>query len=101
MHMYCMPTTVRVEDDVKTQLDRLQGLVQHDTGQRLSQSELLAKLLRFASKRSDLFFESLGEPEWAPPTPAEMKRLFGKVKDWGVATDSSRLDEELYGKREE
>ena len=95
-----MSTTVRVEDDVKTELDRFQGLVQSETGDRLSQSELLAHLLRFAQRRSDLFFVTLEEAEWTPPTRDQMTQLFSRVQDWGVETDSARIDEALYGSRE-
>jgi hypothetical protein len=96
-----MSTTMRLEDEVKIELDRFQGLLQHETGERLTHSELLAKLLGFATRRSGEFIASLHEPAWRPPTAEEMRRLFSKVQDWGVETDSSRIDEELYGPREE
>lgn len=90
-------TTVRVERAVKAELDRLQGLVQAETGDRLSHSELLADLLRFTRRRTADFLKARSEPEWAPPTKAELDHLQSYVRDWGVQTDSSKVDEALYG----
>lgn len=91
-----MPTTVRVEDDVKREFDRFQGHLQAETGERLSHSELLERLVRFARAHEAGFLEQRGE-SWRPPTRPEMERHFALVKDWGVETDVTKLDEELYG----
>jgi hypothetical protein len=53
-----MPTTVRVEDDVKLELDRLQGLVQAETGERLTHSALLARLVRVARRHESEIYTS-------------------------------------------
>lgn len=95
-----MSTTVRVEDEVKADLDRFQGLVQSETGERLSQSQLLARLLRFAERRPWDFFKDPA-PAWKPPTKEQLDRFFDSLEDWGVDTDSSRIDEELYGPPDE
>lgn len=88
-------TTVRVEDDVKRELDRLQGEVLAETGERLSQSQLLARLVRFARAREAAFLGS-GDAPWRPPTREEMEAHFRQVED-GPRTDASRIDEALYG----
>jgi hypothetical protein len=89
-----MSTTVRVDDEVKADLDRLQGLVQAETGERLSQSDLLARLLRFARRRPEVVLRD--EASWTPPTKAEMEALFAEVRDEGPATDASRIKQDLY-----
>lgn len=89
-------TTVRVEGGVKEELDRVQGLVLAETGQRVSQSELLARLLRIA-RRHEAELMTAGEEAWRPPTHEEFRRLRERVRDLGIETDSSRIDEELYG----
>lgn len=94
-----MSTTVRVEEDVKAELDRLQGLVQMETGERLSQSQLLARLLRHARRRPDMLFTE--EKPWTPPTPEQVRTLLMGLRDWGIETDASKVDDELYGPREE
>lgn len=89
-----MSTTVRVENETKAELDRLQGLVQMETGRRISQSELLARLLRHAAKNPGMLY---GEPkEWVPPTREQLARFFEDLPDYGVETDATRIDEELY-----
>jgi hypothetical protein len=89
-------TTVRVEETVKRELDRMQGLLQAETGERVSHSELLARLLAVARKHEAELFER-PETEWRPPTREQLDRVLAKVKDWGVETDASKVDEALYG----
>ena len=92
-----MPTTVRVEDEVKGELDRLQGLVQSESGERLSHSELLRRLLDVARRHeADLFQEA---PAWRPPPRHRIEQLIASAPDCGP-TDSSRIDEALYGEEE-
>lgn len=90
-------TTVRVERDVKAELDRLLGTVQARTGSRPSQSELLRMLLRFARRDEAGFLEDEAGVPWRPPTMAQMERFIGAVD--GPRTDASRVDEYLYGRR--
>lgn len=88
-------TTVRVEQGIKADLDRLQGLFQSETGRRLSHSELLGRLLQLARRHESELMES-GAGPWKPPSTQEMKRLLARVRDWGVKTDASKIDEDLY-----
>lgn len=96
MYTFYMPTTVRVEDDVKADLDRLQGLLQAETGERLSHSELLARLLRVARAHERELFERAAR---ARPTKEEIRRRLGGLAVGGVRVDLSRIDEDLYGGR--
>ena len=98
MHMRRMSTTMRLEDEVKIELDRFQGLVQHETGERLTQSQLLHRLLRFAQQREAEFFNA-DEDAWRPPTRGEMEMLFSKAGYFGP-TDASKIDQALYGESE-
>lgn len=90
---------MRVDDAVKEELVRLQGLVQAETGDRLSQSELLARLLRVAKRHEAELLEEAGE-RWRPPSGEELDVLFAGVRDWGYETDASKIDEVLYGGEE-
>lgn len=89
-------SSVRVEAAVKREMDRLQGLVQSETGARVSQSELLARLLRFARQHEAEFLQE-GGVAWRPPTRAELAKLRARVRDWGVESDASKVDDVLYG----
>ncbi|HVL86513.1 MAG TPA: hypothetical protein VM681_00690 [Candidatus Thermoplasmatota archaeon] len=84
-----------MEEDVKKQLDRLQGLVLSETGERISQSELLARLLRQAEKDPTAVLQK--RAAWAPPSPEQVERWLASLPDEGPETDASRVDETLYG----
>lgn len=91
-----MPTTVRVEDDVKQDLDRLQGLLQAETGERLTHSALLARLLRVARRHRE---ELVQDPARKRLTAVEMRARLQGLGVKGIKTDVRKLDEELYGER--
>lgn len=88
-------TTVRVQVQVKKELDRLQGLVQQ-RGRRLSQSDLLAALLRYAARDPDRFIEESGSDPRRTWTSDQLAAWRSRLEPWGVKTDVSRLDQELY-----
>lgn len=89
-------SSVRIEGQVKTELDRLQGLVQSETGERLSQSELLRRLLHFARRHEAAFLREAPTP-WRPPTKAELALLRSRLEAWGEPSDASQIDDVLYG----
>lgn len=91
-----MPTTVRVEDDVKRELDRLQGELLADRGERLSHSELLARLLRIARAHERELFE--GAPT-GRPTRANIDRLLARAPAVNVRARARDVDDALYGSR--
>ena len=90
-----MATTIRVEEDVKKELDKVLGLVQSETGERLSQGQLLARLLRFARQNEGRFLAA--DQPWRPWTRAQLAERLASQQDWGVETDSSDIDDVLYG----
>lgn len=93
-------TTVRVEAKVKKELDAFQGYVQSETGERVSHSELLARLVRFARQNEARFLAS-GEEGWTPPTKEQLEELLGRVRrvrlPKDLEVDATRIDEVLYG----
>lgn len=92
---YMSVTTVRVDSTTKQELDRLQGWFQAETGERISHSDLLRRLLGVARRHeAELFAPS---PTWRPPSLDAYRRLRGRIQDWGVETDARRVDEVLYG----
>lgn len=92
---WVVATTIRVADDVKEEFARVQGLLQARTGERLSQSEVLARLLRVARTHERELLEE--DKPWEPPTPKQIERFLDRLEDVPVETDSSRIDEVLYG----
>lgn len=92
-----MPTTIRLEDTVKRELDRLQGDLLAERGERLSHSEILARLLRFVQDRADDFLGATADPP--RPTPAEIDRVLAGAPDIRIQTRARDVDRALYGSR--
>ncbi|MGQ0534980.1 MAG: hypothetical protein ACT4PT_02795 [Methanobacteriota archaeon] len=91
-----MPTTIRLEDAVKRELDRLQGDILADRGERLSHSDLLARLLKFARLHED---EVLGGAPEEPPSRRDIDRLLDRVPDVRARARARDVDAALYGDR--
>ncbi len=91
-----MPTTIRLADAVKRDLDALQGEFLAERGERLSHSELLARLLRFARANEDRLFADEAEHR---PTADDIERLIAGLPTLRVRTDSRDIDKVLYGRR--
>lgn len=89
-------TTVRVDEHTKRDLDRIQGLVQAETGTRLTHSELLARLLRVARRHEADLFRG-GEADWVPPTPTQLEALLAPARRVRTRSDAARIDDVLYG----
>lgn len=92
-----MSTTVRLEDEVKLQFDRLQGELLAERGERLSHSELLARLVRFARSREAEFLAAADA--WRPPTRAQLDALLARAPPVRVRTSARDVDDALYGER--
>lgn len=92
-----MPTTVRVEDAVKRELDRFQGELLAERGERLSHSELLAKLLRFVRAHEESFLAADAEPH--RPSHADIDRLIASLPDVRAKTTARRYKDALYDER--
>lgn len=92
-----MHTTVRVEDEVKLALDRLQGELLAERGERVSHSELLARLVTFARRREAEFL-SEGRA-WRPPTRAELDAVLASAPAVRVRARARDADAALYGER--
>ncbi|HEV8359902.1 MAG TPA: hypothetical protein VGR28_05525 [Candidatus Thermoplasmatota archaeon] len=90
-----MATTIRVADDVKRELDRFQGDFLAERGERLSHSELLARLLRFARLHED---RVLGGGR-GPPSRDDIDRLLARLPDARTRTRARDAKGALYGRR--
>jgi hypothetical protein len=54
-------------------------------------------LLRFTRRHEAAFFDDVGEPEWRPPTKEQFARLQARIPAIPFDTDSSQIDDALYG----
>ncbi len=81
-----MVTTLRVDDDVKARFDGLLSTARSH-GLRLSQSELVGRLLRLATGHED---ELWSDGSWSPPAWDTLERVLEGLPDAGPATDTGR-----------
>ncbi len=90
-----MPTSVKLAHGDKEKLDKLQALITLKLGEKMTQQELLAMLIRDALTRGDEFLESV-RPN-VPMSDEEFGRVLSLSEDWGVETTSEESDKVLYG----
>lgn len=96
--MHCMKTlmvatTLRIEASQKRRFDELQARIRLMTGRRITQGELLERLLDQAEEAP----ENIAARQWRPLTKAEIDRVMQLPMDFGF--EIGDVDEVLYGKR--
>jgi len=91
-----MATAVKVDEDAKARLEELQAEIRLRTGAKVTQQELLSRLIDEAYDSRDDVIDSFREST-VPLTDAEkdvMRR--GRISS-GVETDEDDIDDILYG----
>ncbi len=91
-----MATAVKVDEDAKSRLEELQAEIRLQTGERVTQQELLSRLIDDAyDSRGDLIDSFRTSP--LPLSEAEKERMRrGRISS-GVETDEDDIDDVLYG----
>ena len=92
-----MGTTVRVRDVDKEKLERLRALATLSSGSKVTQEDLLGRLLDEALSRGEGFLAGAFGPK-LPLSDEEFQKVMGLVTDWGVETSSEDIDQTLYGR---
>ena len=91
-----MPTAVKVHDDAKSRLEELQAEIRLRTGEKVTQQDLLTRLIDEAyESRADVIesFRDSSVPLSADEKDAMRRGQFSS----GVETDESDIDDILYG----
>jgi len=97
-----MATSVKMDERTKSRLEELQALVKLRTGRKVSQQELLDRLVEQAYDSREAFVESFRtDEEWEGLSEEEIERWLSGTTDWGVATTEEDVDETLYGSTDE
>jgi predicted transcriptional regulator len=91
-----MSTSVKLDEEDKEKLERLQALVTLKAGGKVTQQELLSMLIREALARSDEFVEKIFKTS-IPMPDQEYEKILSLVEDWGVETNWKEIDQTLYG----
>ena len=91
-----MATSVKMDEETKTQLERLQAEIRLKTDQRVTQQELLTRLVETATESKMEFIDSF-RPDHVPVSEEQREAFHeGRISS-GVTTTEDDIDEILYG----
>lgn len=91
-----MATSVKMDDSTKSRLERLQAEIRLKTGTRVTQQEILARLVERAIESKAELIDSFRE-ERVPLSEAGRQAFHGGMVSSGVETDEEDVDDVLYG----
>ncbi len=91
-----MTTTVKIDPEFKKEIDKLQAKVIMKTGEKITQQELLVRILRFVLKNESDFFKNFIF-DWQPLSDSEWANIKSYITDFGVSTEEKTIDTEIYG----
>ena len=91
-----MGTSVRMDDDTKSRLERLQAEIRLKTGTRVTQQEVLARLVERAIESKADLVDSFRE-ERVPLTESDREAFHDGMVSSGVTTTEDDIDDVLYG----
>jgi hypothetical protein len=91
-----MATAVKVDEDAKSRLEELQAEIRLRTGEKVTQQDLLTRLIDDAYESRDEVIDSFRKST-VPLSEAEKEAMReGRISS-GVETDEEDIDEILYG----
>lgn len=91
-----MATAVKVDEDAKSRLEELQAEIRLQTGQSVTQQQLLTRLIDDAYESREEVIDSFREPT-VPLSASEKEAMRqGRVSS-GTETTEDDIDEILYG----
>ncbi|MGQ9719219.1 MAG: hypothetical protein ACUVWK_05215 [Nitrososphaerales archaeon] len=93
-----MSTSVKISEEGKRILDKLQAKLVLATGKKVSQQELLDMIMKFPAEKEEELIKLLAGVK-LPLSPKDIEVLMNMPIDWGVETKEEEVDEYLYGKR--
>ena len=91
-----MATSVKMDEETKTQLERLQAEIRLKTDQRVTQQELLTRLVETATESKADFIDSF-RPNRVPASDQQRAKFHDGRISSGVTTTEDDIDEILYG----
>ena len=91
-----MATSVKMDDDTKSRLERLQAEIRLKVGTRVTQQEILARLVEQAIESKADLIDSFRE-ERVPLAESEREKFHDGMVSSGVSTSEEDIDDVLYG----
>lgn len=91
-----MATAVKMDKETKSKLEALQAEIKLKTGKKVTQQDLLARLVQSATESRAEFIDSFRDsPVFL--SDAEVERFNRGMISSGVETDEEDIDDVLYG----
>ena len=91
-----MATSVKMDEETKSQLERLQAEIKLQTGTKVTQQEVLERLVERAVDSKAELVDSFRD-EFVPLTEEEIEAFHEGMIDSGTETDEEDIDDILYG----
>jgi hypothetical protein len=91
-----MATAVKVDEEAKSRLEELQAEIKLRTGEKVTQQELLTRLIDDAYESREAVIDSFRE-SMVPLSEAEKEAMQAGRISSGVETDEDDIDDILYG----
>jgi hypothetical protein len=91
-----MATAVKMDEEAKSRLEELQAEIKLQTGRKVTQQEILARMVENAFESKSEFVESFRETT-VPLSEDEIERMNRGTFDSGTETDEEDIDDILYG----
>ncbi|MDS0259419.1 hypothetical protein NDI56_08445 [Haloarcula sp. S1CR25-12] len=91
-----MTTAVKVDDEAKARLEELQAQIRLDAGKKVTQQELLSRLIDDAYDSRKDVVESFRDTT-APASDDDVAAFLTGSFDSGTDTDEDDIDDILYG----
>ncbi|AUX10541.1 hypothetical protein AArcSl_2930 [Halalkaliarchaeum desulfuricum] len=91
-----MATAVKMDEDTKSRLEELQAAIKLETGTKVTQQEVLERLVEDAYESRDEFVDSFRDGSTAL-SEEEIARFHEGQISSDVETDEDDIDEILYG----
>ena len=91
-----MTTEVTIDKDAKSRLEELQAEIRLRTGNKITQQEILTRLIDDAYKSHDELVDSFRDTAVPLSTEEKVAMQQGRISS-GVETDEEDIDDILYG----
>jgi hypothetical protein len=91
-----MVTSVKMDDDTKSRLERLQAEIRLKTGERVTQQEILSRLVERAIESKAALVDSFRE-ERVPVSETDREAFHDEMVSSGTSTGEDDIDDVLYG----
>ena len=91
-----MATSVKMDDDTKARLERLQAEIRLKTGRKVTQQEILARLVERAIESKSDLVDSFREDR-VPLAESEREAFHAGMISSGTTTSEEDIDDILYG----